>query len=309
MWIGLIGTIFGLFLLIWGSNLLIDGSAGIAKKIGISGHVIGLTLVATATSLPELATAITATISGNDGIAIGNVVGSNSFNAGLVLAIGALIIPILPDKAAMRDGLIVLFATCIFSIFAVVTGRGVERWEAIILVLLYVGYVIYLFRTTKITGGMEDVGKRGTIKLAAMLLFGTLLLIAGSPILVSSAVRLSVAWGVEDSIIAVTLIAAGTSLPELSTGVTAALKGHEGIAVGNVLGSNLFNILLIPGVAAVIRPLTISPLLGQALIPAMLLITALTVALSYRKMGKKAGIMLLISFILFLVLTIRDAIF
>lgn len=309
MWIGLLGTIFGLFLLIWGSNLLIDGSAGIAKKIGISGHVIGLTLVAMATSLPELATAITATISGNDGIAIGNIVGSNAFNAGLVLAVGALILPLLPDKAAIRDGLIVLFATCVFSVFSVLTGRGVERWEALVLLLMYIGYVVYLFKTTKFTGEMEVAGKKKTSRLVIMLIFGTFLLLAGSPILVSSAERLSVAWGVEDSIIAVTLIAAGTSLPELSTGVTAAIKGHEGIAVGNVLGSNLFNILLIPGIAAAIRPLEISPLLGQALIPAMLLITALTVALSYRKMGRRAGLMLLLSFLLFMILTLRDAIF
>lgn len=307
VWLGLGGTLLGLFLLIWGSNLLIDGSAGLAKKKGISGHVIGLTLVATATSLPELATAITATLVGNHGIAIGNVVGSNAFNVGFVLAIGALIVPILPDRSATRDGLIVLVATGLFAIFAVLTGKGIGRIEALVLFLLYGFYVIYLIRTTKISGQVE-VGDKTSFALLGMILIGTLFLFIGSPILVNSAVRLSRVWGVEDSVIAVTLIAAGTSLPELIAGVTAAVKGHEGIAVGNVLGSNLFNILLIPGIAALIHPLDISPLLGQALIPGMLLITAIAVLLTTRKLGKKEGVLLLVGFTLFFILSLRDVI-
>ncbi len=308
MWLGLGGTILGLFILIWGSNLLIDGSAGLAKKKGISGHVIGLTLVATATSLPELATAITATISNSHGIAIGNVVGSNAFNIGIVLAVGALIIPILPDRSATRDGLIVLVATCIFAIFSVITGRGIGRIEALILFFLYVIYVFYLIRTTKMSGEVE-VGDRSTLTMVFMILVGTLFLFIGSPILVGSAERLSRVWGIEDSVIAVTLIAAGTSLPELMATITAAIKGHEGIAVGNVLGSNLFNILLIPGIAAMIHPLDISPLIGQALIPGMLLLTALALLLTTRKLGRKEGVLLMIGFSLFFVLSLRDVIF
>jgi len=306
LWIGLLGTIFGLFMLIWGSNLLIDGAAGLAKKKGISGHVIGLTLVATATSLPELATAVTAAISGSYGIALGNVVGSNVFNVGVVLAAGVIILPILPKRESLRDGLIVLGATCIFAVFAVLIFQGIGRLEATFLLILYLFYVLYLIRTTKFSGEVE-VGARSTPVLIFMLFMGALFLFVGSPILVSSAERLSRVWGIEDSVIAVTLIAAGTSLPELMTGVTAAIKGHEGIAVGNVLGSNLFNILLIPGIAALIHPLEISPLIGQALIPAMLLITALTVALSYRKMGRRSGLILLIAFVLFIILSLKDA--
>lgn len=308
MWLGLIGVIFGLFLMIWGSNLLIDGAAGLAKKKGIPGHVIGLTLVATATSLPELATAVTATLSGSYGIAVGNVVGSNAFNLGMVLAIGVIILPIASERHTLRDGMIVLAATCVFAVFAVLTNRGIGRIEAAILLILYLGYVVYLVRTTKFSGEMEVTDKSMGI-MAVMLLAGGLLLAFGSPILVGSAERLSRVWNIEGSIIAVTLIAAGTSLPELMTGITAAIKGHEGIAVGNVLGSNLFNILLIPGIAAMIHPLGISPLLGQGLIPAMLLLTALTITLSVRKMGKKEGVLLLISFSLFLLLTIADVIF
>jgi cation:H+ antiporter len=305
VWIGLGGTILGLSLLIWGSNLLIDGSAGLAKKRGISGHVIGLTLVATATSLPELATAITATLTGNHGIAIGNVVGSNAFNLGVVLAIGALIIPILPDKVAIRDGIIVLIATCLFAVFGVLTSRGIGRIEGLALFLMYGAYVVYLVRTTKISGEVE-VGDKSSITLLIMILIGTFFLFVGSPILVKSAERLSVTWGVGDSVIAVTLIAAGTSLPELIAGVTAAVKGHEGIAVGNVLGSNLFNILLIPGIASLIHPLDIDPLLAQALIPGMLLVTAIALLLTTRKMGKKEGILLLVGFSLFFILSLRD---
>jgi cation:H+ antiporter len=307
VWIGLLGTIFGLFLLIWGSNLLIDGAAGLAKKKGISGHVIGLTLVATATSLPELATAISATISGSHDIALGNVVGSNAFNVGIVLAIGVMILPIFPERAARRDGLIVLGATCVFAVFAVLSSSGIGRVEAGVLLVLYLGYVFYLFKTTKFIGEVE-VGEKSTVLLSLMLVLGSIILFVGSVILVPSAERLASAWGVGNSIIAVTLIAAGTSLPELVTGVTAAIKGHEGIAVGNVLGSNLFNILLIPGIAALIHPLEMDSLLSKSLIPAMLLLTALTVALSYRKMGKLQGFMLLAGFILFMTLTLQAAI-
>ncbi|MFW3145527.1 MAG: calcium/sodium antiporter [Thermoplasmatota archaeon] len=299
---GLLGTLLGLAMLVYGSNLLVDGAAGLAKKKGISGHVIGLTLVATATSLPELATSVTASFTKNPGIAIGNVVGSNAFNVGIVLALSVFIMPVISDKMVKRDGFFVWGATMLFALLAL---GGIMRWEASILFVLYLAYVFYLFRTTKIAGELE-VGERSIIALAVMLLGGIILLFMGSPILVISAERLADKLDVADSVIAVTLIAAGTSLPELITGLIAAIKGHEGIAVGNVLGSNLFNILLIPGIAGLIRPLAVTSLFAQAMIPAMMLITVLAVVLSWKKMGKFAGVMLFIGFCLFMFLLYVD---
>lgn len=298
MIIGLIGTIIGLAMLIWGANLLVDGAAGFAKKVGINGHVIGVTLVATATSLPELATAVSATLRGNYAIAMGNVVGSNAFNVGIVLAVGVIILPIISDKLVIRDGWVVIISTIIFALFAI---GGIERWQAGILLMIYLVYVIYLYRSTKIEPVVTTESKK-YFALIIMLIIGCTLMFAGSPILVISAERLAEQVGVEDSVIALTLIALGTSLPELLTAVVAAIKGHEGIAIGNVLGSNLFNILLIPGLAAMIHPLAVDTKLAGAMIPAMLLITLIGVVLSRKKMGKKEGILLLISYMFFLIL-------
>jgi cation:H+ antiporter len=298
---GLVGTVLGLAMLVYGANIMVDGAAGIAKKKGISGHVIGVTLVATATSLPELATAITASISGETGIAIGNVVGSNAFNVGIVLAISVMIMPVISDKMVKRDGFFVWGATMLFALLAL---NGVQWWEALILLILYLAYVIYLYRSTEISGEIE-VGQKSYFMLFLMVLGGFTLLAVGSPLLVNSAVDLASDIGVDESVIAVTLIAAGTSLPELLTGVVAAIKGHEGMAVGNVLGSNLFNILMIPGIAGLIRTLEVNSLFSMAMIPAMMILTVLAVVLSWRKMSKFSGILLFLGFCAFMFLLVQ----
>jgi cation:H+ antiporter len=279
----------------------VDGAAGIANKKGISGHVIGVTLVATATSLPELATAVTAAIRGETGIAIGNVVGSNAFNVGIVLALSVMIMPVISDKLVKRDGFFVWGATMLFALMAL---NGVVWWEAAILLTLYLIYVVYLYKATDISGELE-VGEKSYVLLFIMVFIGFALLTFGSPILVDSAVDFSREIGVDQSVIAVTLIAAGTSLPELLTGVMAAIKGHEGMAVGNVLGSNLFNILMIPGVAGLIRTLEVNTLFSRAMIPAMMMITVLAVVLSWRKMGKFSGLLLFLGFCAFMLLLIQ----
>ncbi len=301
MILGLLGTVLGLAMLIYGSNLLVDGAAGVAKRKGISGHIIGVTLVATATSLPELATSVTASITGATGIAIGNVVGSNAFNVGVVLAISAMIMPVISDRLVKRDGFFVWGATMLFALLAL---GGIIWWEALILLILYMAYVFYLYRSTELSAELDVVEKKYSV-LILMLIAGFILLMIGSPILVNSAVRLAEALNVEDSVIAVTLIAAGTSLPELMTGVIAAIKGHEGMAVGNVLGSNLFNILMIPGIAGLIRTLEVSALFSTAMIPAMMILTVLAVVLSWKKMGKFSGVLLLMGFIAFMVLLVQ----
>ncbi|MGA1794204.1 MAG: calcium/sodium antiporter [Thermoplasmatota archaeon] len=294
-------TVLGLAMLIYGANILVDGAAGIAKKKGISGHVIGVTLVATATSLPELATAVTAAIDGESGIAIGNIVGSNAFNVGIVLALSVMIMPVISDSMVKRDGFFVWGATMLFALLAL---DGIARWEAFILLVLYLAYVFYLFKATKLSGEIE-VGEKGYPILFLMFLGGFILLCIGSPVLVTSAKELAIEVGVDSSVIAVTLIAAGTSLPELLTGIIAAVKGHEGMAVGNVLGSNLFNILMIPGIAGLIRNLEVNTLFSRAMIPAMMILTVLAVVLSWRKMSKFAGILLFLGFCAFMVLLVQ----
>jgi len=263
--------------------------------------VIGVTLVATATSLPELATAVTAAIEGESGIAIGNIVGSNAFNVGVVLALSVMIMPVISDSMVKRDGFFVWGATMLFALLAL---DGIARWEALILLVLYMAYVFYLFKATKLSGQIE-VGEKGYPILFLMFLGGFILLCIGSPVLVTSAKQLAIEVGVDSSVIAVTLIAAGTSLPELLTGIIAAVKGHEGMAVGNVLGSNLFNILMIPGIAGLIRNLEVNTLFSRAMIPAMMILTVLAVVLSWRKMGKFSGVLLFLGFCAFMVLLVQ----
>jgi cation:H+ antiporter len=189
-------------------------------------------------------------------------------------------------------------------LFALLALGGIVWWEALILLSLYMAYVFYLYRSTELSAELDVAEKKYSV-LIPMLIIGFILLTIGSPILVTSAERLAEALNVEDSVIAVTLIAAGTSLPELLTGVIAAIKGHEGMAVGNVLGSNLFNILMIPGIAGLIRTLEVSTLFSTAMIPAMMILTVLAVVLSWKKMGKFSGVLLLMGFLAFMFLLVQ----
>jgi cation:H+ antiporter len=287
-------------MLIGGANWLIEGAAGLARKVGISGHLIGVTLVATATSLPELATSITASLTGHNGIAVGNVVGSNAFNVGVVLAIGVMILPIKSDRMVIRDGYVVLAAT---GLFFVAAFGGIGRIEGFVILMAYIVYTGYLFKTTTLTPDVSGVHRPMPL-LIIFTLLGMLFLFAGSPLLVESSTRLASHIGVDDTFIGLTIIALGTSLPELLTAVVAAVKGHEGIAIGNVLGSNLFNILMIIGISGLIDPLEITTGMAVGIIPAMVLITIIGVVLSRRTMGKKEGVLLMTSYMAFLVLTI-----
>ena len=295
-----LGTIIGLGMLVGGANFLIEGAAGLAKKIGISGHLIGVTLVATATSLPELATSVTASITGYNGIAVGNVVGSNAFNVGIVLAVGVIILPIRSDKMVIRDGWAVILATALFAVAAI---GGIQRWEAALILLAYIGYTAYLFRTSKFSAEFIEKSRPMPL-LLIMTLIGSILLFTGSPLLVNSAVRLSDLLNVDDTFIGLSIIAVGTSLPELLTAVIAAIKGHEGIAIGTVLGSNLFNILMIIGVSGIIDPLEISQSMAGGIIPAMMLVTLIGVILSRKRMGRKEGVLLLMSYAAFMAIAI-----
>lgn len=300
--IGLAGTVVGLFMLVYGSNLLVDGAAGLAAKRGINPHIIGMTLVATATSLPELATSVTATIAGEHGIAVGNVVGSNAFNVGIVLAAGALFLHVVPNRLVLRDGWILIISTVIFSYMALF---GITRLDALLLLVLYTAYTVQLFKVSKETMELR-VQERPYSVLLLLLFIGTLLLVVGAPVIVGSATRLADAIGIRSSIIGLSLIAFGTSLPELITTITAALKKQQGIAVGNVFGSNLFNILLIPGIAGLIHPLGISRYMSGSVVPAMLLVTLLGVVLTRKRMDRFGSALLILSYAAFFFLIFAE---
>jgi cation:H+ antiporter len=298
--ISIVGIFIGLAMLLGGANWLIEGAAGIALRARVSPHLIGVSLVAAATSLPELATSISASITGHNGIVVGNIVGSNAFNVGVVLAVGAIILRIRSDDSVKRDGIVVTVVTIAFALMAF---DGFSRIESGIIFLAYIGYTIYLFKTSKIAGIVERK-QRSLPILIGVTVLGIALLVAGSPILVESSVFVAHRMGVSDTFIGLTIIAIGTSLPELLTSVIAALKKETGIAIGNVLGSNIFNILVITGISGMIHPLAVTNQMAYAVIPGMLLVTLLGVILTRKTIGRREGILLLISYGLFMVLVI-----
>ena len=246
----------GLALIVFGADWLVDGSSAVARRAGISEFVIGLTIVGFGTSCPELVVSLTGALQGNADISVGNVVGSNIFNTLLILGMTAVIAPVAVTRAnSRRDIPITLLVTFLFAFLALAGGR-INRIEGILFLVLFVGYMFYCFKTDS---GMTDEGpvKERSLWLALLLVvLGLAGLIVGGRLFVDNAVSIARSVGVSDKFIAITLLAGGTSLPELATCIVAAAKKKDQLALGNILGSNVFNILLILGTSAVVTPLS-----------------------------------------------------
>ena len=257
----------GLVLILLGANYLVDGSSSIAKKFGLSEFVIGLTIVGIGTSSPEMVVSFMSAIQGKAEMAIGNVVGSNIFNTLIILGITALISPLTITRNNIRKDIPVNFFVTIlllllgmnFSIFKV--GENViSRFDGIILLAVFAWYLWSSFRSD--SGDETEEGeeiKTRNIPVSILMIVGGLgALVFGGRLFVNSATALAQMFGVSDKFIAITVMAAGTSMPELATCVVAALKGRGQLALGNILGSNIGNILLILGGSALIHPLSFS---------------------------------------------------
>ena len=256
----------GLVILLFGGKILVDGATSIAIKLGMSTGLIGLTVVALGTSMPELIVSINAALKGNSDIAIGNVLGSNLSNIGLVLGVTGLFYPILIRQSHVRfDFLLTVLAAILFYGFSY--NGIISLREGIILFSLFLGFNAYLFR--KLGSGIGDTledaeteveqAKNFTWKVAIGLFFGGILgLYIGSELLVVNAVKISGELGVSERIIGITIVAIGTSLPELVTSIIAALSKRTDLALGNILGSNILNILAVIGITAIIKPIRVS---------------------------------------------------
>lgn len=247
----------GLALIVFGADWLVDGASAIARKAGISEFVIGLTIVGFGTSCPELVVSLTGALQGNADISVGNVVGSNIFNTLLILGLTAAIAPVAVTRSnSRRDIPIALLVTFLFAAFCL-TGWSITRIEGVAYLLVFVAYLIYCFKSDI---GAEEAGAEEKVKslwLAILLVLAGLAgLIFGGQLFVNNATAIARAVGVSDKFIAITLLAGGTSFPELATCIVAAAKKKDQLALGNVLGSNVFNILLILGTSAVVTPLS-----------------------------------------------------
>lgn len=259
--------IVGLVLILGGANYLTDGAAAIARKFGLSDLIVGLTIVAFGTSAPELTISVMSALEGNTGMAIGNVVGSNIFNTLLIIGAVALARPIHIGKEIMVNEipLVILASVALLAMGCSPWLDGnpaeISRVNGILLLLFFVIFMRYVFAQAG-ESKHEQPGKPADSKpqpkmwLSAIMVVGGLAaLIYGGDLFVEKASAIARSWGVSDAIIGLTIVAAGTSLPELATSLVAAVKGNSGIAVGNVIGSNIFNIFLVLGCAAAVRPL------------------------------------------------------
>lgn len=259
--INLILLLIGLGLVVLGADWLVNGASSIARRAGISEFVIGLTIVGFGTSCPELVVSLTGAIEGNSDISVGNVVGSNIFNALFILGLTALVLPVgMTDKNRRIDIPITLVVTILLVVLGItgsMSGPVISRWEGVVMLLVFSVYLFYCFKSDSKDEFSET--QQATLsfpKAIALTLTGLAGLIFGGDLFVDSATALARQIGVSDKFIAVTILAGGTSLPELATSLTAAIRGKEQLALGNILGSNVFNAMLILGLSSIITPLS-----------------------------------------------------
>ena len=248
--------VLGFFFLIKGADLFVDGSSSVAKIFKIPSVIIGLTIVSIGTSLPEAAVSISASLKGAYDLSIANVVGSNIFNLLGVVGASAIICPFVIDKVIMkRDFPISILSTLLLALMLIDTTLSLV--EAIILFILFIGYILLLVRSA-LKNRSEDGEEYKTLSLPKSLLFiaiGIAAIVSGGTITVNAATFFAEALGMSELLIGLTIVAVGTSLPELVTSVVAAKKGESEIALGNVIGSNIFNILFILGMSGIVHPL------------------------------------------------------
>lgn len=256
--IQLILLIVGFAMLIKGADWFVDGAAGVASKFGIPQLVVGLTIVAMGTSAPEAAVSITAAMKGTAGIAVGNVVGSNILNILIILGLTGFITAVAVQKSTLVAEIPFMLLVTVVLIVMGMNGGSINFMEGIILWVLFIVYLAYLFVLAKKGNQDEEDNpeERPVWKLLALGVIGGVIVVWGSNITVDAATYIAEAVGLSEKFIGLTIVALGTSLPELVTSVTAARKGNADIAIGNIVGSNIFNILFVLGTSALIIPIT-----------------------------------------------------
>lgn len=278
--------IAGLILLPLGAEMLVRGASSLALRMGITPLVVGLTIVAFATGTPELAVSIKGAVTGNSGIALGNVVGSNISNIALVLGVAALVRPMKVQARLVRREMPLMVGASVFLCLLLLDG-ALGRTDGLVLVVAGVGYTLFAYRGARagavpaVTEEFEEAIQRSRLPArdAALIAGGIVALVVGAESLVRGAVEVAGALGVDQAVIALTVIAIGTSLPELATSVVAARKEQADVAFGNVIGSNTLNILAVLGITALIhpfavvgiRPLDLGMLVGTAVLVLLLM--------------------------------------
>ena len=290
-WLNLLYIIIGVALVLWGADRLTEGASSLARGMRVPEIIIGLTIVAAGTSAPELFVSMVSALKGTADLAVGNVIGSNIFNTTLIVGCSALVAPMVVAKSTVRKDIpfavvasLLLFVLCFDDMDSLhLWGNEITRSDGVILLIGFAGFMIYTFHTAKKDGLMpteeelEDNAEQPKdyshlLRNIFWIVVGLGCLIYGSNLFVDAATYVAHRFGVRQSVIGLTIVAGGTSLPELATSVVAAYKGRSAIAIGNVIGSNVFNILLILGATAVISPLRI---MGITIVDLMVLLVTI----------------------------------
>lgn len=308
--------LLGLALVVAGAEALVEGASSIARRSGVSEFVIGLTIIGFGTSLPELVVSVTGALQGNSDIAIGNVVGSNIFNVLLILALAAVIKPISITKSNhYRDIPVTLAVTLLLivlgmskTLFGLGAADGLSRLEGGAFVLLFAAYIIWCFRSGKdraaVEGDSDEVKLYPTLLAVLMVLGGLAGLVFGGRLFVRSAEAIARLLHVSDKFIAITVLAMGTSLPELVTCLVALAKHRSQLALGNILGSNVFNILLILGTSALITPMSFAAVnlvdMAALALSALLVLTSVYTA-KRNTIDRFDGAVMLVAFVAYMV--------
>ncbi|AFK22132.1 calcium/sodium antiporter [Pyrococcus sp. ST04] len=301
--------ILGLVLLIKGSDIFVEAASRIARSFGVSEFLIALVLASIATTLPEVTVSAISSYKGNSGIALGNAVGSALANIGIILAISAMIMPLKVDKIASENSLIMLGATT-YAWLLMMDGE-ISRIEGISLIIIYLLFLTYLYKRHITLEELEGEGNGSIGREVAILFLSGGMVIVGAELVVDSAVKIARALGVPEVIIGVTLVSIGTSLPELANSLTATLKKIPNISVGNIIGANILDILMVIGIAAMIRPIHVDPSIMKTVMPMTLAVMlVLTISLfRNNKVGRKTAVVLLGIYSYFLYLIIQGKVY
>ncbi len=306
--VSIIILVAGFVLLALGANFFVDGAAVVAKKLKVPGFLIGMTVVAMGTSLPECAVTITASFRGNNGMAISNVIGSNIFNLLVVCGVCAVITPIAIQKSTMRREFpFSILAEGILLVMCVV-GMKVGHIDGIILLAIFVLFLMWMIRSTikAVRAGeqVEETQVRDLTNARCVLyiVFGALFIVLGGWLSVGAAEQIALRLGMSETLVGLTICAIGTSLPELFTSAAAAMKKQTSMALGNVIGSNIFNVLLVAGISTAISPIAVTTnnLIDLIFVMVISALIILMVA-KIRKLNRAGGILLLALYVLYMV--------
>lgn len=287
MALSIVAVIAGLALLVWSADKFVDGAVGVAKFCGMSSLLIGMVVVGFGTSAPEMVVSALSALQGNPELALGNAYGSNIANIALILGVTAIIIPVVVKRIALRRDLPILLAVSGLAFYQLHDG-AISRMDAVVLLAVFAGIMLFNILSERaiakkaaaenpVDAAPPDLAKKSSLSKSVLwLVLGLVLLVASSRMLVWGAVEIARSLGVSDLLIGLTIVAVGTSLPELASSIMAARKGEDDLAVGNILGSNLFNTMAVVGIAGVIAPMdSVDKSVFTRDLPLMLGLTAL----------------------------------